>query len=89
MADMVQMGVMHAMATGVMRDVYCNWICIPKPDQSWNHWKKHFNDALNKIKELNTITVESMGYSASNITEQTVAIDVVMVLDNLAFAAMS
>ena len=47
MADMMQMGVTHAVATEV-----------PKPEHTWNPWKKHFNDAFNEFKELNAITAE-------------------------------
>ena len=73
MADMVQMGVVHAVATGVMHNAYCKWECIPKPEQMWNNWKEHFNNVFNKLKKLNAITTESMGYGASHITEHTVA----------------
>ena len=52
-------------------------------------WKEHFNDAFNELKELNAIIAKSMGYGASNITEQAVAPDVAMALDNLASMAMS
>ena len=86
---MVQMGVTHAVATGVMHEAYCKWKCIPKLEQTWNQWKEHFNDAFNELKELNAINVKSMGYGASNVTEQAVAPDVAMALDNLASMAMS
>ena len=89
MADMVQMGVTHAVATGIMCKVYCKWKRIPKLEQTWNRWKEHCNNAFNELKELNAITAESMGYGARNITEQAVASDVAMALDNLASAAMS
>ena len=69
----VQTGVTHAMATRVMHDVYQEWKHIPKPEQTWNCWKEHVNDAFNELKELNTITTELMGYGTSNITEQAVA----------------
>ena len=84
----VQMGVRHAIATGVMHDAYWEWKRTPKPEQTWNHWKEHFNDAYNELKELNAITAELMGYGTSNITEQAVAPDVVMALDNLASTAI-
>ena len=86
---MVQMGVSHAVATGVMCKAYHKWKCIPKPKQTWNWWKEHVNDAFNELKELNAITAESMGYAASNITEQAVVPDVAMALDNLALVAIS
>ena len=68
MVNMVQTGMIHAVATGVMRDASCKWKRIPKPDQSCNQWKEHFNDAFNELKELNVITMYSMGYGTSNIT---------------------
>ena len=87
MADMVQTGVTHAVATGVMCNAYCEWKGIPKLKQTWNHWKKHFNNRFNELKELNAITTESIGYGASNITEHAVAPAVAMALDNLASMA--
>ena len=89
MMDMVQMEMTHAVATGVMCDAYHKCKCIPKLEQTWSHWKEHFNDVLNELKELNAITAESMGYGANNITEQVVATDVVMALDNFASMVMS
>ena len=77
------------MLTEVMHDVYCEWKHIPKLEQTWNHWKEHFNDAFNELKELNTITAELMGYGIIDVTEQVVAPDVVMALDNLAFMTIS
>ena len=47
------------------------------------------NDAFNELKEINAITTESMGYEASNTTEQVVTPDIVMSLDSLASMAMS
>ena len=89
MVNTVQMGMMHVVAMGVMQDAYCRWKCIPKPDQSWNCWKEHFNNAFNELRELNAITAESMGYGAKNITNNMVTTDAAMSLDNLASAAMS
>ena len=89
MADMVQTGVTHAVAMGVKCKACCEWKHIPKLKQTWNQWKEHFNDAFNELKELNAITSESMRYGASNITEQAVAPNVAMALDNLAFVGMS
>ena len=57
-ADMVQMGVMHAVAMTVMQDAYHNWKCTPKAKQSWNQLKEQFNDAFNELKELNMIMAE-------------------------------
>ena len=65
------------------------WKHIPKPDHTWNHWKEHFNNAFNELKEINIITMELMGYGTSDITEQMVAPDVAMALDNLASMTMS
>ena len=48
-----------------------------------------FQQYLNELKELNAITMESIGYGTSNITEQMVAPDAAMTLDNLASMAMS
>ena len=50
---------------------------------------EHFNDTFNELKELNAITMETMGYGASNITDQAVAHNVTIALDNLASMAMS
>ena len=50
MVDIMQMGVTHALATGVMHDAYPEWKCIPKPEQTWNHWKEHFNDAMKRAQ---------------------------------------
>ena len=86
--DMVQMWVVHAVATGVMQDAQHEWKHIQKPNQSWNHWKEHFNSAFNKLKEFHAITVKSIGYKSSNITEKMVATDVMMALDNLVSTAM-
>ena len=86
---MVQMGVTHVVATRVMREAYHEWKCIPKVKQTWNQWKEHSNDAFNELKELNSITAESMGYGAINITVATMALDVAMALDNLASAAIA
>ena len=58
MADMVQKGVTHVVATGVMCEANHEWKCIPKLEQTWNRWNKHFYDAFNDLKELNAITVE-------------------------------
>ena len=88
-ADMVRTGVVHAVATGIMQDMYHDWRCISKPNQSWNHWKEHFNNVFNELKELNAITAESIGYRTSNITENMVATDVAMALNNLTSMAMS
>ena len=77
MSDMVQMGVMLVMVTGIKQDVYCDWKHIPKG-------KSISMDGFNELKELNAITAEMMGYSASNITEETVATDDAMAFDNLA-----
>ena len=60
MADMVQMGVTHAVATGVIHEAYHEWKCITKLEQTWNQWKEHFNNAFNELKELNIITAESI-----------------------------
>ena len=85
----MQMGVTHVVATGVMREAYREWKCIPKLEQTWNGWKEHFNDTFNELKELNAITAESMGYGVNNITDATMAPDVAMALDNLASATMA
>ena len=34
MVEMVQMGVMHAVAMGVIQDAYHNWKFIPKAEQN-------------------------------------------------------
>ena len=68
MVDMVQLGVTHVAATGVMCKAYCQWKHIPKLEQTWNQWKEHFNDAFNELKELNAITAKSIGHRASIIT---------------------
>ena len=60
-ADMVQMGMIHAVAIAVIQDAFCYWKCIPKANQTWNQWIKHFNDLFNKLKELNAIMKKSMG----------------------------
>ena len=59
------------------------WRHIPKLEQTWNHWKEHFNNTFNELKKLNAITAELMVYGTRKITEQ------VMALDNLASMAMS
>ena len=84
MADMVQTGVMHAVATGVMWDAYHEWKRIMKPKQSWICRKEHFNNTFHELKELNAIMVEPMGYRASNITNNMVTVDVTISLYNLA-----
>ena len=43
MVDMVQMGVTHAVATGVMHKAYRKWKRIPKLKQTWNRWKEYFS----------------------------------------------
>ena len=44
---------------------------------------------FNDLKELNAITVESMGYGANNISDNMLTADVMMDWNNLASAAMS
>ena len=51
--------------------------------------ERSFNNEFNKLKELIAITVDLMEFGNSNITEQMVATDVTMALDNLASTAMS
>ena len=62
MVDMVQTGVRHVVAMGVMQDAYHDWKHILQAEQNWNCWKKHFSDAFNELKEFNAITTESIGY---------------------------
>ena len=88
MVDMVQTGVTHVVAIGVMWDAYCNCKCILQAERNWNHWKGHFNDAFNELKQWNAITIESIGYEAHNIAKKTFTDDVTMALDNLVSAAI-
>ena len=39
MIEMVQTGVTHAMVTGLMKDMYHEWKCIPMEEYTWNSGK--------------------------------------------------
>ena len=65
MANMVQMGVTHAIVTGFMKDAYHEWKQILVTECTWNKWKDHINDAFNELKELNAITAEGYGYGSN------------------------
>ena len=89
MAEMVETGVTHAVATGVIWEAYHDWKHMPKVEPNWNRWKSHFNDAFNELKELNAITTYSLGYGMHNINECNFASNVTAANDNLASAAIS
>ena len=89
MVDMVHMGVTCVIATGVMREEYHKWKCIPQEEHNWNRWKSHFNDAFNKLKELNAITADFLGYGTQNFNKHNFVDDVTAALINLLSPAIS
>ena len=88
-ADTVQTGVTHVVATEVMREACHRLKCIPQVEHNHNRCKSCFNDAFNKLKDLNVISTNSLAYGMHNIHKHNFVTEVTAALDNLVSAAMS
>ena len=48
-ATMINTGLMHVIATGLMTTAYREWKRLPDNEKTWSKFKDHYNEAFNEL----------------------------------------
>jgi hypothetical protein len=85
-ATMVTTGTKHALATGNMTLVWCEWKRCPIANHTWPNWKAHWTAALAEMRDINCMTAGESTLSANAMEEEEQGCLIALSLNNLANA---